>query len=151
MTGRRWPIRFGLRRTIWPTRDGWWCLGVALGLGVAAVNTGNNLVYLCCSMLLAVILVSGVLSEQSMRGLRLSPLLPEEIYAGRPAVYFDGPGGTQVPQSVIDASAADLRARLTRLWPLARKRKQAPEHGNQFAGVPRGELIPRRRAIQPSI
>lgn len=36
---------------------------------------------------------------------------------------------------------ADLRARLTRLWPLARKRKQAPEHGNQFAGVPRGELI----------
>jgi cysteine desulfurase family protein (TIGR01976 family) len=25
--------------------------------------------------------------------------------AGRPAVYFDGPGGTQVPQSVIDAMA----------------------------------------------
>ena len=27
------------------------------------------------------------------------------IDAGRPAVYFDGPGGTQVPQRVIDAMA----------------------------------------------
>ena len=34
----------------------------------------------------ALIVVSGVLSEQSMRRLRLSAVLPEEIYAGRPAV-----------------------------------------------------------------
>ncbi len=89
MTGilRRWWPRLGPRRTIWPTRDGWWCLGVALGLGVAAVNTGNNLVYLLCSMLLALILVSGMLSEQSMRGLRLTVVLPEEVYAGRPALF----------------------------------------------------------------
>jgi uncharacterized protein (DUF58 family)/transglutaminase-like putative cysteine protease len=79
--------RFGPRRTIWPTRDGWWCLFAALALGVAAVNTGNNLVYLLCSLLLALILVSGVLSEQSMRGLRLASVRPEEIYAGRPALF----------------------------------------------------------------
>lgn len=74
------------RRTIRPTRDGWWCLFAAVGLGVAAVNTGNNLAYLLCSMLLALVLVSGALSDQSLRGLHVVPVLPEEIYAGRPAL-----------------------------------------------------------------
>jgi uncharacterized protein (DUF58 family) len=74
------------RRTIRPTRDGWWCLAAALGLGFAAMNTGNNLLYLLASLLLALIVVSGVLSEQAMRRLRLSPVVPEEIYAGRPVL-----------------------------------------------------------------
>jgi uncharacterized protein (DUF58 family) len=74
-------------RTIWPTRDGVWCLLVVMGLGVAAINTGNNLLYLLVSLLLALIIVSGVLSEQSLRGLELIALDPEEIYAGRPALF----------------------------------------------------------------
>jgi uncharacterized protein (DUF58 family) len=72
------------RRTLRPTRDGWWCLGAAVGLGFAAVNTSNNLLYLLVSLLLALIIVSGILSEQSMRRLRLRLLVPEEIYATRP-------------------------------------------------------------------
>ena len=67
-----------------PTRDGWWCLGAALGLGFAAMNTGNNLLYLMTALLLALIIVSGILSERSRRGLRLTALVPDEIYAGRP-------------------------------------------------------------------
>ncbi|HSF01939.1 MAG TPA: hypothetical protein VLA62_02935, partial [Solirubrobacterales bacterium] len=74
------------RRTIQPTRDGWWCLGAALALGFAAMNTSNNLLYLLASLLLALIVVSGILSEQSMRRLRLRAVVPEEIYAGRPAL-----------------------------------------------------------------
>jgi uncharacterized protein (DUF58 family) len=74
------------RRTIWPTRDGWWCLFAAVGLGVAAVNTGNNLLYLLSSMLLGLVVVSGILSEAVMRKLRLAAILPEEIHAGRPAL-----------------------------------------------------------------
>ena len=77
---------FRPRRTIRPTRDGWWMLFAAVGLGVAAINTGNNLLYLLCSMLLALVLVSGILSEQTMRGLQLEGLRPEEMFAGRPAV-----------------------------------------------------------------
>jgi uncharacterized protein (DUF58 family) len=73
------------RRTLRPTRDGWWCLGAAVGLGLAAVNTANNLLYLLASLLLALIVVSGLLSEQSMRRLRLRPVVPDEIYAERPA------------------------------------------------------------------
>jgi uncharacterized protein (DUF58 family) len=74
------------RRTIKPTRDGWWCLLVAVGLGVAAINTGNNLLYLLVSALLALIVVSGILSEQSMRGLALTGIRPDEIFAGQPAL-----------------------------------------------------------------
>ena len=55
------------RRTIWPTRDGWWSLFASVGLGVAAVNTGNNLLYLLSSMLLALVVVSGILSEAVIR------------------------------------------------------------------------------------
>lgn len=53
-----------------------------MALGFAAMNTGNNLLYLLASLLLALIIVSGILSEQSMRRLRLAAVIPEEIYAG---------------------------------------------------------------------
>ena len=82
-----WWRPFRPRRTIWPTRDGWWCLFVVIGLGVAAINTGNNLLYLLVSLLLSLIVVSGILSEQSMRGLRLEAEAPDEIYAGSPALF----------------------------------------------------------------
>lgn len=74
------------RRTIWPTRDGWWSLFAAVGLGVAAVNTGNNLLYLLSAMLLALVVVSGILSEAVIRRLRLAPALPDEIHARQPAL-----------------------------------------------------------------
>jgi uncharacterized protein (DUF58 family) len=75
------------RRTIWPTRDGWWTLFAAVGLGVAAVNTGNNLLYLLSSMLLALVVVSGILSEAVIRRLQLAAVLPEELHVGRPALF----------------------------------------------------------------
>jgi len=49
------------------------------------MNTGNNLLYLLVSMVLGLIVVSGILSERSMRGVRVALSLPEEIFAGRPA------------------------------------------------------------------
>jgi uncharacterized protein (DUF58 family) len=57
-----------------------------VGLGLAAMNTGNNLLYLLLSMLLGLITVSGVLSERSIRGLRLVAMTPDEVFAGRPVV-----------------------------------------------------------------
>lgn len=74
------------RRTSRPTREGWWFLLTTLGIGFAAVNTGNNLLYLLLSMLLGTIVVSGILSEQTMRRLQLSPATPREVFAGSPAV-----------------------------------------------------------------
>ena len=77
-----WP-----RRTLWPTRDGWWCLAGAIGLGFAAMNTGNNLLYLLVSLLLGLIVVSGILSEQSIRRLHFVAIRPHEVYAGRSALF----------------------------------------------------------------
>jgi uncharacterized protein (DUF58 family) len=76
---------FRPRRTIWPTRDGWWTLLVVVGLGIAAIVTGNNLLYLLVSLVLGLIVVSGVLSELTLRGLEVAGVEPEAIHAGEPA------------------------------------------------------------------
>jgi uncharacterized protein (DUF58 family) len=117
VTLRALVARLRPRRTIRPTRDGWWCLGAALALGFAAMNTGNNLLYLLASLLLALVVVSGVLSEQSMRKLRLSAVVPEEIYAGRPVLL-----GVRVvnrkrwlPSYSVTLRAGDRRCYLDRL------------------------------------
>lgn len=78
---------FRPRRTIRPTREGWWLLLAAVGLGFAAMNTGNNLLYLLVSMLLGLIVVSGILSERSMRGLTIALRTPDEVFADRPALF----------------------------------------------------------------
>jgi uncharacterized protein (DUF58 family) len=116
-----WP-----RRTLWPTRDGWWCLAAAIGLGFAAMNTGNNLLYLLVSMLLGLIIVSGALSEQSMRGLRFIALRPDEVHAGRPALFglrvVNGKrwrASYSVSIEVLDPDVAGGRAFLARLEPRA--------------------------------
>lgn len=74
-------------RTIRPTREGWWLLFAAVGLGFAAMNTGNNLLYLLVSMLLGLIVVSGLLSERSIRGLSIAVRVPDELFADRPALF----------------------------------------------------------------
>lgn len=78
---------FAAPRTLRPTREGWWCLLATVGVGFAAVSTGNNLLYLLEAMLLGLIVVSGLLSEMSMRGLRLALRVPDEVFAGRPALF----------------------------------------------------------------
>ena len=51
-------------------REGKYYLGITLGVGFAAINTGNNLLYLLLGMLLSLMLVSGVMSDLSLRHLR---------------------------------------------------------------------------------
>ena len=54
-------------------------------IAIAALNTGNNLLYIVVSAMLAAILVSGVASSIVLRGLRLDVRLPEHVFAGEPA------------------------------------------------------------------
>ena len=67
-------------------REGWVFGIVTLGVGVAAINTGNNLLYLVLGFLLSLILVSGVLSELALRGLVVSRRLPRRCFAGQPCM-----------------------------------------------------------------
>ena len=69
-------------RALRPTRAGWLFFAITLGVGFAALNTGNNLMYLVLSLMLAFLILSGVLSESSLRGIRVRRQLPRELYAG---------------------------------------------------------------------
>jgi uncharacterized protein (DUF58 family) len=59
---------------------------VTLVIGIAALNTGNNLLYIVVAAMLAAILVSGVVSALVLRGLELQVRLPEHVFARRPVV-----------------------------------------------------------------
>ncbi len=59
-------------RQLSTTRSGRVLLGVALATGFAAINTGNNLLFLGWGLLLSGILVSGLLSEAALRSLDVS-------------------------------------------------------------------------------
>jgi len=52
-------------------------------IGVAALNTGNNLLYIIVAAMLAAILVSGVAAAIVLRGLLLEIRLPQHVFAGR--------------------------------------------------------------------
>jgi uncharacterized protein (DUF58 family) len=70
-------------RTLRPTRAGWVFFAFTLGVGLAALNTGNNLLYMIHSLLLSFLVLSGVMSESALRGIRVRRLLPAELVAER--------------------------------------------------------------------
>jgi len=72
-------------RALRPTREGWAFLGLTVLLGVSALNSGNNLLYLAVALLLSLIVLSGLLSEQGFRKVRVSVSLPRRCFAGSPA------------------------------------------------------------------
>jgi uncharacterized protein (DUF58 family) len=66
------------------TRIGFGHLALALILALAALNTGNNLLWVVVSAMLGALLVSGVASAMNLGKLRLEVRLPEHAFAGRP-------------------------------------------------------------------
>jgi uncharacterized protein (DUF58 family) len=72
-------------RRLRPTGAGWSFFAFTFGVGFAALNTGNNLLYLVLALMLAFLVLSGVLSESALRGIAVRRRLPAELFAGRPA------------------------------------------------------------------
>lgn len=66
------------------TREGKYFITITFVVGFAAINTGNNLLYLLLGLLLALILISGILSEVSLRHLTIARRLPVRAHVGRP-------------------------------------------------------------------
>jgi uncharacterized protein (DUF58 family) len=67
-------------RTLRPTRAGWAFAAITLAVGFAALNTGNNLLYLVLSLMLAFLVLSGVLSESALRGIAVRRLVAGELF-----------------------------------------------------------------------
>jgi uncharacterized protein (DUF58 family) len=66
------------------SREGWIYIGGIILVALAAMNTGNNLLFLILACLIATILMSGILSSITLSGVELHLELPEHIFAGQP-------------------------------------------------------------------
>ena len=63
------------------TRAGMLYAVVVLLIGIAALNTGNNLLYIIVALMLAAIAISGMASALCLRDLELDLKIPEHIFA----------------------------------------------------------------------
>lgn len=77
-------FRAGSRKRLRFTREGWYYLVLTLGVGAAALNTGNNLLFLVFGLQLTAIVVSGILSEVALAQLEVRREVPAEPCAGDP-------------------------------------------------------------------
>src|SRR5438067_9006150 len=66
------------------TREGRLIVILSVGVGFAAINTGNNLLYLLLGWLCSFIIASGLLSEWTLRELLVERRPPPRIFAGEP-------------------------------------------------------------------
>jgi len=80
-TARLWWKVMRMQRV---TREGWFYFAFTLAVGVAAINTGNNLLYLVLGLLVSLLLLSAFLSETVLSGLRIGRELPPYGVVGQP-------------------------------------------------------------------
>jgi uncharacterized protein (DUF58 family) len=68
------------------TREGLAYMALALIVGIAALNTGNNLLFIIVSAMLAAIVMSGVVCATMLRRLEMEVGLPEHVFANNPVL-----------------------------------------------------------------
>lgn len=64
------------------TKEGLTFILLSLAIGAAAVNTGNNILYLIFSLMLGLIVISGILSKRVLSGLIPRIEFPEHLFSG---------------------------------------------------------------------
>lgn len=101
------------------TRAGIVYVLVTVVIAIAALNTGNNLLYIVVAAMLAAILVSGFASAWALRDLQLDIHLPEHVFAGRPVfgrILLRNPRRILPSFSVQVVSTRKKRKRATKEW-----------------------------------
>jgi len=73
-----------LARSTTLTREGKWYIAIVLITGAIAINTGNNLLYLVLATLLSLIIISGLMSEFTLKGLKITRSHGGTIFKGAP-------------------------------------------------------------------
>lgn len=97
------------------TRAGLIYILISVVIGIAAINTGNNLLYVIVATLLSAIIVSGIASALVLRGLTLDVRLPEHVFAGRP----------MLARLLLGNTSSWLPSFSVRVVPAKRKKKNA--------------------------
>ena len=106
---RRW---FRAPRRLRFTRAGWLFTAGALAIGMAAIPTGNNLLFLLLGSMLGFIAVSGWLSEQSIQRLEIERRIPRGVTAGKPfrIGYRVRNGKRRMPSLAVEIRETQLPA-----------------------------------------
>ncbi len=79
-----WKRRWRPPRRLSFTREGRILVFLSVGVGFAAINTGNNLLYLLLGWMMSFIIASGVLSEATLKKLVVERRPPPKIFAAEP-------------------------------------------------------------------
>ena len=84
-----------------------------MAVGLAAMNTGNNLLYLLLGAMLGFIAVSSWLSEQAIRGLRIGRRSPRAVTVGHDfrLIYEVANHKTRLPSLAVELSEVGLPER----------------------------------------
>ena len=120
-----------------PTVSGLVLIGLSLGIGSAAYNSSNNILFITLSLLLSCLILSGVMSWANLRGVAWNLQVPRPLRAGQEApvtlelrngkarvpvygLWFDlaarlVAGGPRRPESTVRANAGQIRAALAQL------------------------------------
>jgi len=123
------------------TRAGLIYILISVVIGIAAINTGNNLLYVVVAALLSAILVSGVASALVLRSLELDVHLPEHVFAARPllARLLLRNTSSWLPSFSVRVVPAKRKVRIKDRWQweaytLGLPRNRAPQ--NQWLRLP---------------
>src|SRR5689334_19063721 len=76
-------LRFAIRTTV--TVEGLLFIVFLVVIGIAAWNTGNNLLYLILSAMLAFLIAANLIGRVSLAGVAVQLRFPDHIYAGESA------------------------------------------------------------------
>lgn len=81
---KRYKGFLNLPRSLTFTYEGKRYIAILILIGFAAINTGNNLLYLIVAMLLSIIIISGIMSESTLRGVLIKRQITETAYKNKP-------------------------------------------------------------------
>jgi len=101
------------------TRAGIVYVLVTIVIAIAALNTGNNLLYIVVAAMLSAILVSGIVSAWVLRWLELDVRVPEHVFAGHPVmgrIVLRNPRRLLPSFSVRVVSARKKRKKPAKQW-----------------------------------
>ncbi len=77
-------------RTLKITKVGWYFIALTFGVGFAAVNSGNNLLYIILGAMLSFIVASGIMSNITLRGIEITREISDRVFAKTPTLYRFG-------------------------------------------------------------
>ncbi len=135
--------RIRLPRRLRVTFEGKGFLLLTLGVGAAAINTGNNLLYIALGMNLSLILLSGILSEWSLRGISVRVRPASDAFVSRESLLAvtASAEGKRFPAMSLAVGFAIDGTRLVARFPEIRAGSEATRVLS-FLPTRRGTLVP---------